>query len=226
MLLEVCAYSLASCTTAAKAGAHRVELCAGPEVGGTTPDKEVIIAALELGIPVFPMVRPRGGDFLYDADERDAIRNTIRLCRELGCPGIVCGVQLPDGRLDAEAMKRIVDLAGPMAVTCHKVFDDVPDAAEALETLVEAGCARVLTSGLAADAVLGAEVLRGLVAQAAGRIVVMPGGGVRSANIRALVRITGAKEFHSSAITGSSQGPEADEREVGELVGELVRSGA
>lgn len=188
--------------------------------------KEVIIAALELGIPVFPMVRPRGGDFLFNADERDAIRNTIRLCRELGCPGIVCGVQLPDGRLDAEAMKRIVDLAGPMAVTCHKVFDDVPDAAEALETLVEAGCVRVLTSGLAADAVLGAEVLRGLVAQAAGRIVVMPGGGVRSANIRELVRITGAKEFHSSAITGSSQGPEADEREVGELVGELVRSGA
>lgn len=221
MLLEVCCYSLSSCITAQRAGAHRVELCAGAEVGGTTPLRETIIAALDLGIPVVPMVRPRGGDFLYDGDELEAVRKAVRMCRELGCTGLVSGVQLRDGRLDAQEMKRIVDLAGPMAVTCHKVFDGVPDGAEALEVLVEAGCARVLTSGMAADAIAGAEVLRRLVSQAGGRITVMPGGGVRSANIGELARLTGAKEFHSSAITTANAGHEADETEVRALAREL-----
>ncbi len=218
MHLEVCAYSLASCATAARCGAYRVELCAGPGVGGTTPAQDMIIAALELGIPVFPMVRPRGGDFLYNADELEHLRRAIRLCRELGCPGIVSGAQQGDGRLDAVAMKRIVDLAGPMAVTCHKVFDGVPDASEALEVLVDAGCQRVLTSGLAPDAVRGAEMIRRLVDQADGRITVMPGGGVRSANIAGLARTTGAVEFHSSAITPRNPGTDADAEEVRALI--------
>lgn len=218
MLLEICAYSLASCTTAARAGAGRVELCAGPEVGGTTPPQDRVIAALERGIPVFPMVRPRGGDFLYNEEELEHIRRAIRLCRELGCPGIVTGMHLRDGRLDGALMRRMVDLAGPMEVTCHKVFDGVPDAREALEVLVDAGCTRVLTSGLAADAVTGGAVLRGLVDQARGRITVMPGGGVRSMNIAQLVRTTGAVEFHSSAITLRSSGMDADAEEVRLLV--------
>ncbi len=162
MPLEVCCYSLSSCITAQRAGAHRVELCAGAEVGGTTPLRETIIAALDLGIPVVPMVRPRGGDFLYGTAELEEVRKAVRMCRELGCTAIVSGVQLRDGRLDAGAMKRIVDLAGPLEVACHKVFDGVPDAAEALETLVEAGCVRVLTSGMAADAMAGAHGLHGL----------------------------------------------------------------
>ncbi len=218
MLLEVCAYSLASCATAARMGAQRVELCAGAEAGGTTPGRETIIAALELGIPVFPMVRPRGGDFVYGRNEWEAIQGGIRLCRELGCPGVVAGVQLRDGRMDAGAMKHIVGLAGPMEVTCHKAFDGVPDAAEALEVLVDAGCRRVLTSGLAATAMNGADVLKALVTQAAGRIAVMPGGGVRSSNIGELARITGAVEFHSSAITARSSGTNADPAEVRSLL--------
>ncbi|MBP8822572.1 MAG: copper homeostasis protein CutC [Flavobacteriales bacterium] len=221
MPLEVCCYSLSSCITAQRAGAHRVELCAGAEVGGTTPLRETIIAALDLGIPVVPMVRPRGGDFLYGTAELEEVRKAVRMCRELGCTAIVSGVQLRDGRLDAGAMKRIVDLAGPLEVACHKVFDGVPDAAEALETLVEAGCVRVLTSGMAADAMAGAHVLHGLVAQAGARIAVMPGGGVRSSNLEALARITGAREFHSSAITTANAGHEADETEVRALAREL-----
>lgn len=221
MLLEVCAYSLAACATALREGAQRVELCAGPGVGGTTPSKEVIIAALELGIAVFPMARPRGGDFLYGPDEWEALLDAVRLCRELGCRGVVSGAQLADGRIDAVRMRRIVDAAGPMAVTCHKVFDGVPDAGEALETLVETGCSRVLTSGLAADAMAGASMLHRLVEQAGKRITVMPGGGVRSTNIRELVLATGAVEFHSSAITGRHAAFETDAAEVRALVAGL-----
>lgn len=221
MLLEICAYSLASCATAVRAGAHRVELCDGPEVGGITPVPAVITAAMEMGIPVFPMVRPRGGDFLFNPDEWEELLRTVRLCRGLGCPGIVSGAQHTDGRLDAVRMQRIVDAAGPMAVTCHKVFDGVPDAEEALETLMESGCKRVLTSGLAPDAMFGARKLQSLVARANGRISVMPGGGVRSTNIRELARITGAHEFHSSAITAHPQGAQADEEEVRALLLEM-----
>lgn len=221
MLLEVCAYSLASCAMAARTGASRVELCAGPNVGGTTPVREAVEAALELGIPVFPMIRPREGDFLYDQDELAAIRKTVLLYREMGCPGLVTGMQLRNGRLDSDALKRVVELAGPMAVTCHKVFDGVPDAAEALEELVDAGCMRVLTSGLATNAVAGAHSLQQLVAQAGGRITVMPGGGIRSENIAELVRITGAHEYHSSAITPRSDGADADEAELRALVEQL-----
>lgn len=223
MLLEVCAYSLASCEMAAKAGAHRVELCADRSVGGTTAAKDVIIAALELGIPVFPMVRPRGGDFLYSKAEWDEITETVWFCRDLACTGIVTGVQLPDGRLDGDHLRRLVDLASPMEVTCHKVFDGVPDAMEALETLVEAGCTRVLTSGLAPDAMQGAATIHQLVKQADGRIRILVGGGVRSTNIGELMRYTGANEFHSSAITAGSVGDNADEQELHALVKQVRR---
>lgn len=217
MLLELCAYTVRSCRIAQAAGAGRVELCADPAQGGTTPSIGMVEAVLGMGVPVFPMIRPRGGDFIYDDDERAVMWRDIRACRERGCPGIVAGAQRRDGSLDAELMKRIVERAGPMAVTCHKVFDGVPDAAAALETLVEAGCARVLTSGLAATAMDGASVLRRLATQAAGRITVMPGGGVRSSNIAALASATGATEFHSSAITAASRNFTADAGELAAL---------
>lgn len=200
------------------AGADRVELCADPLQGGTTPSWGTITAAMELGLTVFPMIRPRGGDFIYTEEERDVMFRDIRACRELGCSGIATGVQFSDGSLDEELMKRIVERAGPMAVTCHKVFDQVPDASAALETLISAGCARVLTSGLHAKALEGAGVIKQLVAQAAGRITIMPGGGVRSENIAELIAATGALEFHSSAITARSKDHIADPEEVQAMV--------
>lgn len=201
-----------------EAGADRVELCADPLQGGTTPSRGLITAAMELGLPVFPMIRPRGGNFLYDAEEWDVIWRDISVCRELGCPGIVAGAQRRDGSLDKGLMKLIVEEAGPMAVTCHKVFDQVPDPSSALEDLVQAGCARVLTSGLHANALDGAQLIKRLVEQAAGRIIVMPGGGVRSANIAEIVAATGAMEYHSSAIDPTSKGHVADPQEVHALV--------
>lgn len=208
-----------------EAGADRVELCGDPLQGGTTPSWGMITAAMELGLPAFPMIRPRGGDFLYNAEELDVIWRDISVCRELGCPGIVAGAQRRDGSLDVGLMKLIVEEAGPMAVTCHKVFDQVPDPSWALEVLIQAGCARVLTSGSHTNALEGAQVIKQLVAQAAGRIVVMPGGGVRSGNIMEIIAATGANEYHSSAITATSKNHGADPQEVQALVQVLSLAG-
>ncbi len=221
MVLEVCAYSLTSCAIAVRGGAQRLEFCATAGVGGTTPHLQDVQSVLEWGIPVFPMVRPRGGNFVYNVEERKVIEQSIQVFRELGCPGIAVGAACNDGQLDGEFMYRIIEAAGPMAVTCHKVFDGVPDPFEALETLVQCGCKRVLTSGLATDAMHGAELIRQLVGQANGRIIVMPGGGVRSTNILELARITGATEFHSSAIPAEQGSTVADEAEVRALALEL-----
>ncbi|MBP9160486.1 MAG: copper homeostasis protein CutC [Flavobacteriales bacterium] len=225
MVLEVCAYSLVSCKIAVENGADRIELCTDPLQGGTTPSWGLVTAAMELGLPVFPMIRPRGGDFPYNAEELDVMWRDIKACRELGCPGIVSGAQSNNGSLDVELMKRIVEQAGPMAVTCHKVFDQVPDASVALEALVDSGCARVLTSGLQANASAGARTIKQLVAQAAGRIAVMPGGGVRSGNISDIIAATGATEFHSSAISASSKEHVADPKEVHALVEAMKLAG-
>ncbi len=201
-----------------EAGADRVELCADPLQGGTTPSWGLITAAMELGLTVFPMIRPRGGNFIYTEEELDVMWRDIRACRDHGCRGIATGVQRSDGSLDEDLMKRIVERAGPMAVTCHKVFDQVPDASAALEVLIRAGCARVLSSGLHNNALEGSRAIKQLVAQAAGRFTIMPGGGVRSGNLAEIIAATGAREFHSSAITARSEDHIADPEEVRSLV--------
>ena len=215
MILEVCAFNIQSCMVAAQAGAGRIELCVDPLQGGTTPSYGLIQYVLEhVAIPAYPMIRPRGGNFVYDSDEVAIMKKDILLCRELGCPGIATGIQLPDGRIDTENLKRFVEWAYPMAVTCHKVFDATPDAFEALEALIAAGYSRILTSGLHKTAVEGMELLSKLVAQAGDRIIIMPGGGVRSMNIAQLVSGTGAKEYHSSGLVARATDFVADEGEV------------
>jgi copper homeostasis protein len=160
------------------------------------------------------MIRPRGGNFTYDAHELAIMKQDILICRDLGCTGIATGVLLPDGRIDTEQMKRIVEWAHPMAVTCHKAFDRTHDAFASLEALITAGCARVLTSGLQPTATEGAALLSKLVTHAAGRIIIMPGGGVRSTNIASLVSQTGAIEYHSSGIISKDGNCMADLNEV------------
>jgi copper homeostasis protein len=138
-------------------------------------------------------------NYLYDEQEWEIIKEDIRICKELKCDGISIGVQKKDGTLDADRFKTIVDLAYPMKVTSNRVFDAVPNPFEALEVLITAGCERVLTSGLAATAPEGSGLLKQLVEQANGRISIMPGAGIRSNNLFALAKVTGALEFHSSA---------------------------
>ena len=221
-LLEVCAYNIQSCRIAEQAGAGRIELCADPSVGGTTPSYGLIAYALEhIKIPVFPMIRPRGYGFIYDDDELLIMKKDILACRDLGCQGIATGIALNSGRLDIENLKRLVDWAYPMAVTCHKVFDTTPDAFDALEDVISTGCTRVLTSGLRKTADNGADTLAQLVVHAAGRIIIMPGGGVRSANIFRLLCDTGATEYHSSGITQKENGYIADLDEISSLVNQL-----
>lgn len=223
MLLEVCAYNVQSCLVAARAGAGRIELCSNPAEGGVTPSAGLIAYVIEqVPIPAYIMIRPRGGSYLYDAHDLAIIKKDIIRCREMGCKGIATGVQMADRRLNADAMARIVEWAGPMEVTCHKVFDETPNAFEALDVLIAAGVRRVLTSGLEKTATDGAPLLKQLVDNAQGRIVIMPGGSVRSGNVAALAAATGAVEFHSSAITERG-GQLANEEEVKLLIKELNR---
>jgi len=225
MLLEVCAFNIQSCLVAQKAGAGRIELCMDPLQGGTTPSYGLVQFALEhISIPVFPMVRPRGGDFVYDADELAIMKKDILKFREMGCPGIATGVLLRGGRIDIEVLSQIVEWAHPMSVTCHKAFDATPNALEALEDVIAAGCTRILTSGLQKTALEGAETLANLVAQAAGRIIIMPGGSVRSSNIAQLAQETGAKEFHSSGLVARGTNHIADEDEVRLMVTKILGS--
>src|SRR5205814_1544849 len=148
---------------------------------------------------LYPIIRPRGGNFLYDEDEIAIIKQDILLCKQLGCDGISTGVQKQNGEIDTTLLTQIVEWAYPMGVTCHRVFDATPDPLKALEEIIQCGCERILTSGQKSAAPDGADMLAKLVQQANGRIVIMPGAGVRSSNIEKLIQETGATEFHTSA---------------------------
>jgi copper homeostasis protein len=198
--LEVCAFNIQSCLIAEKVGAVRVELCDNPLEGGTTPSYGAIKRVRErLNIKLYPIIRPRSMNYYYDTDEWEIILHDIQVCKDLDCDGISIGVQKLDGEIDADKMKQIVEMAYPLSVTCNRAFDAVPDPYSALEVLIEAGCERVLTSGQAGTAPEGVALLAELVRQANGRISLMPGAGVRSANLQSLIQATGAKEYHTSA---------------------------
>jgi copper homeostasis protein len=200
LLLEVCAFNLQSSIIAERVGAKRVELCENPADGGTTPSYGTIKQTREkISIALYPIIRPRGGNFFYDENEFAIIKQDILLCKQLGCDGISTGVHLQSGEIDTERLKRIVEWAYPMGVTCHRVFDATPDPFKALEEIIDCGCERILTSGQKTAAPEAIEILADLVQRAEGRIIIMPGAGVRSSNIETLINGTGATEFHTSA---------------------------
>lgn len=198
--LEVIAFNIQSALLAGEAGAHRIELCDNPFDGGTTPGYGMIKTTREkTPLQLFPIIRPRGGDFLYSREEFEIMKRDISLCRELGCDGVVIGLLTPDGSVDKERTARLVELAYPLGVTFHRAFDRVQHPMEALEDVIACGCERILTSGLKPTAVEGEEMIAELVARSAGRIEIMPGSGVRADNIGALAKQTNASAFHSSA---------------------------
>jgi copper homeostasis protein len=198
--LEVIAFNIESCITIQNCGAHRIELCANPFEGGTTPSAGFIKAAREtVSIDLFPIIRPRGGDFLYTSDEYAIMEHDIRLCKEIGCNGVVIGLLLPNGKIDKERTRRLVDLAYPLDVTFHRAFDRVANKEQALEDVIDCGCKRILTSGLRPTVSEGKVEIKSLVEQAKGRIIIMPGSGVRASNITNIAEYTGAIEFHTSA---------------------------
>lgn len=196
---ELCAYTRAACDVARRCGVTRIELCAAPLEGGTTPSAALLRYARSLdGLRLSVMIRPRGGDFLYTDDEVDLMASEIRFARECGADGVVLGLLTPDGEVDEERTARLVREAGPLEVTFHRAFDMVRDPEEALEALIRCGCRRVLTSGGRNTAPEGIDTIRRLVALAAGRIAIMAGSGITAANVREFVR-AGVDAVHFSA---------------------------
>lgn len=199
-LIENCANSAESAARAQEGGAGRVELCAGIPEGGTTPSYGEIKAARKAltTTRLHVIIRPRGGDFCYTKQEQDIMVDDVIMARELGADGIAVGCLTPEGDVDVPAMGRIMLAARGISVTFHRAFDVCRNPFEAMETLIQLGCSRILSSGQAATAPEGVEMLHKLVEKAGGRIIIMPGCGINPGNIADVARATGAHEFHFS----------------------------
>jgi len=198
--LEICVFNTATAIAAAEAGADRIELCENYANGGTTPSYGYLKTTREkVSIPIFPMIRPRGGDYFHRPEEIEIIQKDIALCKELGFDGVVFGLLNRDGSIDRENTARLVELAYPLDVTFHRAFDRCKNPLEALETIIACGCTRILTSGQYPKAPDGKALIKELVDLADDRIIIMPGSGINSINLTEMMAYTGAKEFHTSA---------------------------
>ncbi|MCC6456552.1 MAG: copper homeostasis protein CutC [Caldilineaceae bacterium] len=199
IILEVCVDSIASALAAQEGGAQRIELCADLFAGGITPSAATLeLARKHLTIDINVMIRPRGGDFLYSDLEFAIMQRDIEIAKEAGANGVVIGLLTEYGKIDIERTKALTEYARPLSITFHRAFDMATDPTEALETLIQLGLNRVLTSGLEPSALEGADTITQLIQQAAGRIIIMPGGGIHERNIAKIIRQTGAKEVHMS----------------------------
>ncbi|MBW8824649.1 MAG: copper homeostasis protein CutC [Xanthomonadales bacterium] len=199
-LLEIAADGVRSAIAAEAGGGDRIELCAGLGEGGTTPSHGVIAATRDaVNIPIFVLIRPRNGDFVYDAREIEAMCSDIRDCAALGCEGVVIGALDADGGIDLNACRAMIDAAKGLKITFHRAFDAVADRAHALEQIIGLSCSRVLTSGGARSAPEGADAIADSVRRAAGRIIILSGAGIDAGNLGELVTRTGGQEFHASA---------------------------
>ncbi len=200
MLLEIAVFNYQSALLASQAGADRLELCADAAEGGTTPSYGTLKMVREkIDIPVFPIIRPRGGDFFFTDEEFSIMKKEIALCKELQFEGVVIGALHTDATIQKTYTATLVGLAYPMEVTFHRAFDRALEPLQALEDIIECGCTRILTSGQVPNAFDGKELIKSLIEQAADRIIIMPGSGVRASNILELANYTQAQEFHSSA---------------------------
>jgi copper homeostasis protein len=197
--LEICVESLESALAAERGGAQRIELCSALSEGGLTPSAGLIAACSRLAVECYVMIRPHGGDFLYSDLEFELMKDEIQRAKELGADGVVFGILTADGRVDVERTRALVELAAPLPVTYHRAFDMTPDLDAALEAVIATGAVRILTSGGAPSVPEGLDAIAWVVQRAAGRIRIMPGGGVKPGNIAEIARMTGATEFHSSA---------------------------
>jgi copper homeostasis protein len=199
-LLEIAAFSLEGAIAAARAGAHRIELCDNAADGGTTPSHGMLVEARKrLSIPVFPIIRPRGGNFVYSKAEFACIKEDVLLCKQLGFEGIVVGFLDAHGNVDTKQLKTVMKLAKPMQVTFHRAFDRTKKPLKALEEIIACGCTRILTSGQFPSVFDGKDNVRILIEKAADRIIIMPGSGLNSANVQEIALHTGATEFHTAA---------------------------
>lgn len=201
MKLEICANSYQSAKNACDAGAHRIELCQELSVGGITPSYGLLKQVTDtLSIPVFVLIRPRSGNFVYTDEEFDIMKQDIQLCKNLGCSGIVSGVLNNDHTIDIKRTQELVELSRPLQFTFHRAFDCIKNPEEALEQLIDLGIERVLTSGLQPSAEKGLNLLKKLNEQAKDRIIILAGSSINQNNAK-LFKDIGLNEIHASAST-------------------------
>lgn len=202
MKVEVCIDNVESLQIAQRAGASRIELCSALALGGISPNMGFIQQAVSRSaIPIYVMIRPRAGDFFYSEDELEIMLKDIYNARIAGAQGVVLGVLDKQANVDRQVLKALMEQAGQMGVTFHRAIDLACDYGAALETVIEAGCERILTSGQASNALSGAAVIKKMVKQAGDRLSVMAGAGVNASNAAEIVALTGIKEIHLSGKT-------------------------
>lgn len=210
--IEIACFNAESALIAEQGGADRVELCANIKEGGTTPDVEVFKQVRrQLDIDLYVMIRPRGGNFVYTEKEFQQMEKDIRQFRKLGANGFVFGILNADRTINFQQNSQLVELAKPLPCTFHRAFDEVEDIFPSLETVIQCGFSTLLTSGAMPNVIEGISVLKKMVERANNRICIMPGGGLRSHNIKMLQHQTNAGFFHSSAITGGGETANIDE---------------
>ena len=203
LLFEICIDSVEGAIAAQEGGGQRVELCANLLEGGTTPTAGTIdLTRKKIDIDMNVMIRPRGGDFCYSPVEIEVMKLDIQQAKRLGANGVVIGLLNPDGTVDVEQTQMLADLARPMTVTFHRAFDMTRDPFEALETLINLGINRVLTSGQEMTVVEGLDLITELVKKAGDRIIVMPGGGITERNISKIVSQCRPREIHVAGLVG------------------------
>jgi copper homeostasis protein len=207
VIFEICVDSVAGVRAAKAAGADRVELCANLLEGGTTPSRGMIKGARAIAsIALNVMIRPRGGDFLFDDDEFAIMQADIDTAKAERADGVVIGLLTADGAIDEQRTRELIARARPLSVTFHRAFDMTPDAFTALETLIELGVDRVLTSGQEASVLEGLPLIGELIQRAGNRIVVMPGGGVTARNAKRIVAAVRPREMHFAALEAAAGG--------------------
>ncbi len=198
-ILEVCCESLADVVAAEAGGADRIELCSALDLGGLTPSLGLLLGMrAAVSLPVWVMIRPRGGDFVYSRDEVDAMARDIELCRGARPAGFVFGALHPDGRVNKETCRRLLDTCGDIPAVFHRAFDRTPLLGDALATVIELGFRRILTSGRETTAAAGAKAIARVLDRAAGLIEVLPCGQVRAETLEHLLRSTGCDQVHGS----------------------------
>jgi copper homeostasis protein len=199
VVLEVCVDSVASAVGAEQGGAHRLELCANLAEGGVTPSAGMIaMARKRVAIPLHVLIRPRPGDFVYTPDEFEVMKRDIVLAREVGANGVAVGILTPDSDVDVSRTSELVGMARPLSVTFHRAFDRVGSHSAALESVINTGADRILTSGGAHTAMEGAQTIASLVVASGERVTIMACGKIRESNVRALLSATEVREVHAN----------------------------
>ena len=199
--LEIACFNIASAIIAQQAGANRIEFCANMNVGGITPKlADFILLKSKIHIPVFVMIRPKGGNFVYSNEEFEQMKNDIIEFKNVGVDGFVFGILTENNEVNIMQNKALLELANPLPCSFHRAFDDIKDQMEALDTIIECGFSTILTSGNANNAMEGLASLKALALKANNKICIMPGGGVRANHIEILKENIYTNWFHSSAI--------------------------